>query len=46
MNYKYVTPYWRDSHELYGEGISAYTGTYFYVLNPNNERANIINSSC
>lgn len=40
-NYKYVTPYWRDSHEIFGEGVSAYTGTTFYILNYNNERAHI-----
>lgn len=41
MSYKYVTPYWRDSHEVYGQGISAYTGTTFFALNPNFTKANI-----
>ena len=39
MEFNYVTPYWRDSHEFFGEGINAYTGTYIFILNPNNERA-------
>jgi hypothetical protein len=39
MEFNYVTPYWRDSHEFFGEGINSYTGTYFFILNPNNERA-------
>lgn len=39
MEFNYVTPYWRDSHDLFGEGISSYTGTYMFILNPNNERA-------
>ncbi|MEC4004017.1 hypothetical protein OX283_005075 [Flavobacterium sp. SUN052] len=39
--YKYVTPYWRDSQEILGEGIKAYTGTTFFILNYNNERADI-----
>lgn len=39
--FKYVTAYWRDSHEVYGQGISAYTGTTFFVLNPNAVRAEI-----
>ena len=41
MEFNYVTPYWRDSHELFGDGISSYTGTYFFILNPNNDRANV-----
>lgn len=41
MEFKYVTPYWRDSHEFFGDGISSHTGTYFFILNPNNERAYI-----
>lgn len=41
MDFTYVTPYWRDSQTLYGEGISAYTGTYFFILNANSERANV-----
>lgn len=41
MDFKYVTPYWTDSHTLYGEGISLYTGTYFFLLNANDSRANV-----
>ena len=40
-NYKYVTPYWRDSQTVFGEGIKAYTGTTFFILNYNNDRADI-----
>lgn len=40
-SYKYVTPYWRDSHEIFGEGFSAYTGTTFYILNYNDQQARI-----
>jgi hypothetical protein len=39
--YKYVTPYWRDSQTVFGEGIKAYTGTTFFILNHNSERAAI-----
>ncbi|MES2864614.1 MAG: hypothetical protein V4666_10885 [Bacteroidota bacterium] len=39
--YKYVTPYWRDSQAILGEGVKAYTGTTFYILNHNDERAKI-----
>ncbi|MEO8234976.1 MAG: hypothetical protein ABI549_06140 [Flavobacterium sp.] len=39
--YKYVTPYWRDSQTVFGEGIKAYTGTTFFILNYNDSRANI-----
>lgn len=39
--YKYVTPYWRDSQTVFGEGVKAYTGTTFFILNHNNERADI-----
>ncbi len=39
--YKYVTPYWRDSQTVFGEGVKAYTGTTFFILNHNNERAAI-----
>lgn len=31
--YKYVTPYWRDSMDLYEDGIALYTGTVIYILN-------------
>lgn len=37
--YKYVTPYWKDSQTVFDEGIKAYTGTNFYILNHNNVRA-------
>lgn len=40
-NFKYVTPYWRDSQEILGEGIKAYTGTTFFILNYNSVRADI-----
>ena len=39
--YKYVTPYWRDSQTVFGEGVKAYTGTTFFILNHNNERADV-----
>lgn len=39
--YKYVTPYWRDSQTVFGEGIKAYTGTTFFILNHNSVRADI-----
>ena len=31
--FKYVTPYWRDSQTVFGEGIKTYTGTTFYIVN-------------
>jgi len=40
-NFKYVTPYWRDSQDILGEGIKAYTGTTFFILNYNSVRADI-----
>lgn len=40
-SFKYVTPYWRDSQEILGEGIKAYTGTTFFILNYNSVRADI-----
>lgn len=40
-NYKYATPYWRDSQQVYGEGIKAYTGTTFFILNFNDVKADI-----
>lgn len=40
-SYKYVTPYWRDSQQIFGEGVKAYTGTTFFILNYNNETAHI-----
>lgn len=40
-SYKYVTPYWRDSQQIFGEGVKAYTGTTFFILNYNNERAQV-----
>ncbi len=40
-NYKYVTPYWRDSQTVFGEGVKAYTGTTFFILNHNDVRADI-----
>ncbi len=40
-SFKYVTPYWCDSQDVYGEGIKIYTGTTFCILNYNNVRADI-----
>jgi hypothetical protein len=38
-NFKYATPYWRSSHEIYGEGVKSYTDTTLYILNYNEYRA-------
>ncbi|UGS23396.1 hypothetical protein [Flavobacterium channae] len=40
--YKYVTPYWKDSLGIFGEGHKAHTGTTFYVHNYNNTSARIV----
>lgn len=40
-SFKYVTPYWRDSQDILGEGIKTYTGTTFFILNYNSVRAAI-----